>query len=430
MLSICGEMCYSSVNSVDIFRKEINIMKKKLMTVLLAVALTASICGCSKNDGENVGDTESTEAESLSSAGIEYDPLDYVELGEYKGIEVQLQEDYTVDDAAVQTFIEQNVLAQYPDYKDTDKKTVETGDFVNIDYVGKRDGVAFNGGTAAGYVLEIGSGSFIPGFEDGLIGVEVGNTVDLPLTFPETYNPNPDMAGAEVVFTVTVNKIVEKQDITYENMTDEYVKSVAAQSGMPYETVEDMRSDARAYLEAVNASQRASAARSGVLAKLTEVCKVRGLPEGLLDARMEEVLAQYTRMYCQNGETLQEFVTAQGQKYEEFVDSVTQEVEADLESQIVMEAIAAKEEIAFDQSGFDEYVSRLMSSYGYEDENSLYENYGLSAEGGKAYLQKVYVCDQALQMVVDEANLITPQDNGGEEAASDGTESAGNTEAE
>lgn len=430
MLSICGKMCYSSVNSVDIFRKEINIMRKKLMTVLLSAVLAASICGCSKNDGENVGDTESTETGSLSSAGIEYDPLDYVELGDYKGIEVELQEDYAVDDAAVQTFIEQNVLAQYPDYKDTDKKTVETGDFVNIDYVGKRDGVAFNGGTAAGYVLEIGSGSFIPGFEDGLIGVEVGNTVDLPLTFPETYNPNPDMAGAEVTFTVTVNKIVEKQDITYENMTDEYVKSVAVQSGMPYETLEDMRSDVRDYLEAVNASQKASAARSGVLAKLTEVCKVRALPEGLLDARMEEVLEQYTRMYCQNGETLQEFVTAQGQKYEDFVDSVTQEVEADLESQIVMEAIAAKEGIAFDQSGFDEYVSRLMSSYGYQDENSLFENYGLNAEGGKAYLQKVYVCDQALQMVVDEAKLITPQDDGGEDAASDGTEDAQDTEAE
>lgn len=413
-------------------RKEINIMKKKLMIALLSAVLTVSLCGCSKNDGENVNDTEGMETDKISSAGIEYDPLDYVELGDYLGMDVELQSDYTVDDADVQVFIEQNVLAQYPNYIDTDKRTVETGDFVNIDYVGKRDGVAFQGGTASGYVLGIGSGSFIPGFEDGLVGVEVGNTVDLPLTFPETYTRNPDMAGAEVVFTVTVNKIVEKQEIAYEDMTDEYVKYVAVLSGMPYETVEDMRSDVRAYIEAVNESQKASEVRSSVLTQMTKVCTVRELPEGLLDARMEEVLAQYTRMYCQDGSTLQEFVEAQGENYDEFLDSVTQEVQSDIESQIIMEAIAAKEGIAFDQSGFDEYVSRLMSSYGYEDQDSLYENYGLTAESGKAYLQKVYVCDQALQMVVDQANLIAPQNDDADGADGDGadTETADHTEAE
>lgn len=405
-------------------------MKKKWMIALLSAVLTVSLCGCSKNDGENVNDTEGTETESLSSAGIEYDPLDYVELGDYMGMDVELQEDYTVDDADVQAFIEQNILAQYPNYTDTDKGTVESGDFVNIDYVGKRDEVAFEGGTASGYVLEIGSGSFIPGFEDGLIGAEVGKTIDLPLTFPETYTRNPDMAGAEVVFTVTVNKIVEKQEITYENMTDEYVKYVAAQSGMPYETVEDMRSDVRAYLEAMNASMRASEARSSVLAQMTKVCTVKELPEGLLDARMAEVLAQYTRMYCQDGSTLQEYVEAQGQNYDEFVDSVTQDVQADIESQIVMEAIAAKEGIAFEQEGFDEYVTRLMSSYGYADQESLYENYGLTAESGKAYLQKVYVCDQALQMVVDKANLIAPQNDDTDGGDGTDTETADHTEAE
>lgn len=396
-------------------------MTKKLIALLLCAAMTATVCGCGKEDGESVGNTESTE--TVSSAGVAYDPLDYVELGDYMGIEVSLEDDYTVDDADVQEFIETNVLAYYPQYQDTDKATVEEGDFANIDYVGKKDGVAFDGGTASGYVLEIGSGSFISGFEDGLIGVNVGDTVDLDLTFPETYKNNPDLAGAAVVFTVTVNKIVEKQDITYENMTDEYVQYVAAQAGMPYETVQDMKDDAQQYLEALGASEKDSAVRSEVLSKLTEVCPVKELPEGLLDARMEEVLAQYTNMYCSDGSTLEAFVESQGQDYNEFVDSVTAEVKSDLEAQIVMEAIAAKEEIAFDQTGFDDYVSRLMSSYGYSDEASLYQNYGLTEEGGKAYLEKVYVCEQALQKVVAAANVTTG-------AAGDGAGAEGDTEGE
>lgn len=402
-------------------------MKKKITALLLCAAMAVTVCGCGKDDGESVENTESTEA--VSSAGVEYDPLDYVELGDYMGIEVSLEDDYAVEESDVQEFIESNVLAYYPQYQDTDKTTVEEGDFVNIDYVGKKDDVAFEGGTASGHVLEIGSGSFIPGFEDGLIGVNVGDTVDLDLTFPETYSNNPDLAGAAVVFTVTVNKIVEKQDITYENMTDEYVQYVAAQAGMPYETVQDMKDDAQQYLEAVSASQKDSATRSAVLEKLTEVCPVKELPAGLLDARMEEVIAQYTNMYCSDGVTLEEFVESQGQDYDEFISSVTEEVKADLEAQIVMEAIAAKEEIEFNETGFADYVSRLMSSYGYSDEASLYQNYGLTAEGGEAYLKKVYVCEQALQKVVAEAKVTTGAAENGT-GADEGTESAGNTEAE
>lgn len=399
-------------------------MRKKLIALMLCAAMSATVCGCGKDDGESVGNTESTEA--VSSAALEYDPLDYVELGDYMGIEVSLQNDYSVDDADVQEFIEKNVLANFPQYTDTDKAVVETGDCVNIDYVGKKDGVAFNGGTASGYVLKIGSNTFIPGFEDGLIGVSVGETVDLDLTFPETYQNNPDLAGAAVVFTVTVNKIVEQQDITYSEMTDEYVQYVAAQAGMPYETVQDMQDDTRKYLEAVNASQRDSAVRSAVLSKLTEVCPVKELPEGLLDARIEEVLAQYENMYCSDGSTLEAFVESQGQDYDEFLDSVNRDVESDVRAQIVMEAIAAKEKIEFDQEGFDDYVSRLMSSYGYSDQATLFRNYGLTEEGGKAYLEKVYVCEKALQKVVAAAT-VTEGDAGSD--ATD-TESAVSTEQE
>ena len=103
----------------------------------------------------------------------------------------------------------------------TDRTTAQSGDVANIDYVGKKDGVEFDGGSAQGYDLELGSGVFIPGFEDGVVGMEVGSTKDIPLTFPDNYG-NADLAGADVVFTVTLNALKEA---TTPELTDEYVAS-------------------------------------------------------------------------------------------------------------------------------------------------------------------------------------------------------------
>ena len=161
-------------------------MKKKMIALLLCVSMIATISGCGKSSGETVGDTENTETES--SASIEYNASDYVTLGEYKGLEVTLDDDYVTDDSEVKDFVESNVIKSYPYYIDSDKTTIESGDFVNLDYEGTKDGEDFNGGTNTNYVLEIGSGSFIDGFEDGLIGSKVGDELDIPLTFPEDYS--------------------------------------------------------------------------------------------------------------------------------------------------------------------------------------------------------------------------------------------------
>lgn len=214
-------------------------MKKKIVAVLLCLTLAFSVTGCGKDKkSESVENTESTEV--VSSAAIDFDPLDYVELGDYMGLSVALTDDYSVSDDDVKTFIENSVITNYPYYVDTDKTVVEDGDAVNIDYEGLKDGVAFSGGTATDTVLEIGSNTFIDGFEEGLIGAKVGDKVTLNLTFPESYQ-NTDLAGQAVVFNVTINKIVEKQDITYDNMTDEYVAYVNAKASLGYDTVDEMK---------------------------------------------------------------------------------------------------------------------------------------------------------------------------------------------
>jgi len=194
---------------------------KKFITTMTVLALSASVlagCGKTAENGESTqaGTESAAPAETGSetaAAAVEYgedayvdgiNVADYVTLGEYKGIEVT-ETTPTVTDDYVQSYIDYALQSNMVTTEVTDR-AVQTGDFANIDYEGKIDGVAFEGGTDKGYDLEIGSGSFIDGFEDGLIGAEIGETRDVTVTFPESY-PNAEVAGKEAVFTVTVNSI-------------------------------------------------------------------------------------------------------------------------------------------------------------------------------------------------------------------------------
>lgn len=383
-------------------------MKKKAVALLLCVSMMMTLNACGKTNKDNTQGTETvaeTETEVIpSSADITYDAGDYVSLGDYMNMEVTLDKDYQVTDDMVKNYVNNNVIANYPYYVESDKTVVENGDVANIDYEGLLDGEAFDGGTAQDYDLEIGSGSFIDGFEDGLIGAEVGKETDLNLTFPEDYG-NSDLAGKEVVFKVTVNAIKEKQDITYDTLTDEYVTYLSDKLGASYETVNDLTSDIRTYLEEQANSSRTQAIRSAVIAKLPEVCTVNALPDGLLDARMQEYLKKFEDTYCKDT-TLEDYLSSTyNTTVDDFKTQVQSEIETELDTQLILEAVAAVENIEFDEDGFNSYVSSLLSSYGYDSEDALYENYAQTAEDGKAYLQTIYLCNKALDRVIENTNV-------------------------
>lgn len=383
-------------------------MKKKAVALLLCVSMMMTLNACGKTNKDNTQGTETvaeTETEVIpSSADITYDAGDYVSLGDYMNMEVTLDKDYQVTDDMVKNYVNNNVIANYPYYVESDKTVVENGDVANIDYEGLLDGEAFDGGTAQDYDLEIGSGSFIDGFEDGLIGAEVGKETDLNLTFPDDCG-NSDLAGKEVVFKVTVNAIKEKQDITYDTLTDEYVTYLSDKLGASYETVNDLTSDIRTYLEEQANSSRTQAIRSAVIAKLPEVCTVNALPDGLLDARMQEYLKKFEDTYCKDT-TLEDYLSSTyNTTVDDFKTQVQSEIETELDTQLILEAIAAVENIEFDEDGFNSYVSSLLSSYGYDSEDALYENYAQTAEDGKAYLQTIYLCNKALDRVIENTNV-------------------------
>lgn len=386
-------------------------MKKKLV-VLFAGALAAMtvLGGCGVNGKQNTNDGSlSTDAENTVAdeeisnetllATTDYDINDYVTLMDnYMGMDVELTSDYTVTDDAVKEYIENYIIPYYPEYNETDKKTVENGDTVDIDFVGKLDGEAFDGGTAEGYKLEIGSGSFIEGFEDGLIGKEVGGSYDLNLTFPEDYSSS-DLAGKDVVFTVTLNAIVEQRDITYDELTDDYVASNFTSYGMS--TVDDLNAEIRSELEADYESDKTYDIQSEVIRRLKEESEVT-VPDGLLE---ERIASSIESVKAQAEEAEMEYDEYVSQYYGESAEDMEREIQENMEDQLiqelVLEAVVADQKISISKSAFDSFVSTYLSSYGFTNEDEFYDLYG-----GKEYVQLIFAEGQALEQVKNAANVI------------------------
>ena len=192
-------------------------MRKRLLLIGMCVVMAFSTVACKKKDSKK-DNTETTSASEQETTVPGSNPKDSVaegdakvtELAEYKGLEVYKSK-VTIADTSVDSSVN-SILSQYPvkEGKVTDKS------IVNIDYVGKLDGEAFERGTAQGQTLDIANSTYIKGFAEGLVGVKIGDTVDLNLTFPDPYDNNPDLAGKAVVFTVTVNSVMPE-------LTDEFV---------------------------------------------------------------------------------------------------------------------------------------------------------------------------------------------------------------
>ncbi len=375
-------------------------MKKRVITILAAVtvaAVLATACGKSGQDGENKGNAQSSQQRS-EAGNIEYKAQDCVTLGDYQALQISVPNTYEVTTEQIEDYAQRmaQMYAQ-PDYKDTDKKKVEDGDTVNIDYVGKKDGEPFENGSAKGDYLTIGSHNFIDGFEEGLIGKKVGETVDLNLRFPDVYDPNPDLAGAEVVFTVTINKIVEAKEF---KLTDKFV-----QKNLNVDSVKEYKKNIKSYLETANESSKQTDTVQAVTDKLAEICKVE-LPDGLLEARVDDYVTQFKNRYCTDT-TLEEYLEKNfnGMTEEEFIQSVTSEMKVNLPVEMILEVIAQKENITLDEDKYQSYVKTMMENNNYETEEEFYKANGVNAKEGEAYARKLYVCNLALENIIDQAEI-------------------------
>lgn len=366
--------------------------KKKFMVIALSALMAVSVIGCG---------TKSEDQASESAAQSEqktYDVAKYVTLPAYKNMDVTVSGTYEVTEDDVRDYVN-NMCSYYPEYEDTDKTVVENGDCVDIDYEGKKDGVAFDGGTAQGYVLEIGSGTFIDGFEDGLIGVKVGETVDLNLTFPENYQ-SEDLAGADVVFTVTVNKIKTKKEINYDTMTDEYVKS-----NLKSDSVEAFKGEVENYLKSQNESKKTTAQRQAVLERLVAGAKI-AVPDGLLEQKVDQYLQQFENQNCSDGTSIDDYLTKNYQMTkDEFTSEMTKQMETTLEQELVLEAIAKDMKLELNEEGYQAFLESAVSSGQYESAEEYTKAYDSEYESGDSFLRNRFLLTQALTKVADQCNF-------------------------
>lgn len=385
-------------------------MKRKTTALLTICMITALAAGCGNSKNNSTDGTESVEAGTengfvTASADITYNVDDYVKLGDYMDVAVTLNEaDYQVTDDDVNNYADQMIAYYKPFLPDDSHTVVEADDFVDVDYVGKKDGEAFDGGSAEGQIIDVagncdatsGNG-YIEGFSEGLIGASVGDTVDHEVTFPDDYS-NEDLKGQTVTFTFTINAIDRK--VTRDMIDDSYVKD-----NFDSDSVDDFYSDIRTVLNQQAENGKETDIRSKVVDAVMDKCSVE-LPDGLLDARLEEYIDGFTKQNCTNGITLADYLQ---QNYNTNEDDFRKQcrtyMEDNLKQELVFEAIVNKENIQFDEDKFNDYISMVVKNGGFDSEDTLYETYGTDKEAGKAYLQKIYLQSEACSKIADQADV-------------------------
>ena len=352
----------------------------------------------------------STEEEITVPDRPEYKALDYVTLGQYTGFTLQGQSTEVTDDE-VMASLNSSIGTDY--YTEVTDRPVQEGDVVNIDYTGKKDGKAFDGGTASGYDLTIGSNTFIDGFEDGLIGAKVGETLDLNLTFPEDYY-SEDLAGQEVVFTVTVNSIKEFPEIT-----DDLIKEI---TNGDYTTVDDYKAYLKDQLVQQKEDARESAIRSQILTKLMDTCTVDSDPDGLSDYYTALYKRQYQTYASYYGINLKDMVESSGMTMDDFNTELEKEARVEMDQELILEAIEEKEKLEISDEEYDQSVEEQAEKLGYSDADQFKES--VDQEEFTRYL----LMEKALKFVEDNSVITQEGDEAVTEGAEAVTEAAGGTE--
>lgn len=297
-----------------------------------------------------------------SKAAPSFNDLDvdqYVTLGDYYNLGLTLE-----IESQIKQIMQDVYHSSMPAEDGITDRPVKLGDGVDIDYEGKKDGVAFAGGTAQGALLAIGSGQFIDGFEDGLVGVMPGETVDLNLSFPDYYS-NTDLAGRAVVFTVTVNYIVpEEQD-----MKDSVIEGMGMDG---VSTVADLREDVFNYLYYY--SSELEFAQDDVLMALVDSCTFsEELPRDFVDdakKTFRTVLEQQASYY---GMTTEEAAqTFWEMSEEEFLESYA---EQNVRENLAMQAVANKEGLIVSDEELQELLELYASSNEYDSVEEFLGDY-------------------------------------------------------
>ena len=313
-------------------------MKKRILAFVLCMIMAVSAVGCSISD-------------------------DVITIKKYKKLKVEKVIPAKVTDEDVDMSI-QSTLQTMATRIDVTDRPVQVGDVVTMDYLGKVDGVVFEGGTAKDAELLIGSQTFITGFEEAIVGHTLGETFDINVTFPKDYHE--ELAGKPAVFTITLHKIqVEKVP----ELTEELVKELSTTAT----TIEEYKEETRAYLELSNAETAKSELEQKVWQALIENCVIEEYPEDMMEEQLASIEEQYSMVASMYGMELDKFL-------EEVYGITSEEMAHNLiKQQLAVKLIAEKEKLTLTLEDYEAGLADYAMQYGYDDPKEFEEMVGEEA---------------------------------------------------
>ena len=310
-----------------------------------------------------------------------------VTLGEYKGVEVEKQNTEVLDEEVdAEIFKERESNSRMIDVED---RAVENGDTVNLDFEGFVDGEAFEGGQGEGYPLVIGSNTFIPGFEEQLIGANIDEEKEVNVTFPEDYQAE-ELKGKAAVFKCKVNRIQKKE---LPEVDDEFAKDVSE-----FDTLEEYKADIRKKLAEEKEKDAQRAKEDAVINKIIETSEM-DIPDAMVDAQIDQMADDFGRRMQSQGLSLEQYFQFTGLTMEKLRDELKPQALKRIQTRLVLEKIAEVEDIQPTDEQVDEEIAKMAEMYKMEADK-LKEMIG---EYEMAQMKKDMAVQQAVTFVADAA---------------------------
>lgn len=274
-----------------------------------------------------------------------------VKLGKYKGVKVE-KADTEVTDEEVDKEIDKERESNARNIDVTDR-AVKDGDIVTLDFEGFVDGTAFEGGKGENYPLTIGSGTFIPGFEEQLVGAEIGKETEVNVTFPEDYQAE-DLKGKAAVFKCTVKEIKEKE---LPALDDEFASEVSE-----FETLAEYKADIRGRLEERKAKAAREAKEAAVIEEIIKDSDME-IPEAMIETQQRQMIDEFAQRIQMQGLTLEQYFQFTGASYDQMIEQVKPQAEKRIQSRLVLEAVAAAEKIEATEEDYEEELKSMAEAY-------------------------------------------------------------------
>ena len=312
-----------------------------------------------------------------------------VELGKYKGVEIAKVE-YKVEDKDIE-----HELGHMQEHNSrlvtVEDRALENGDISTIDFEGFVDGVAFEGGKAEGHELEIGSGSFIPGFEDQLVGMKIDEEKDINVKFPEEYF-SKDLAGKDAVFKVKLHAIKKKE---LPELDDEFAKDVSE-----FDTLAELKASIKEKLEKNNEQRAKYETEEAAIKAVCEASKL-DIPSGMIDLEVDNMLKDFEQRLSYQGLNMEQYLKMIGRTEEEMRKEYEPQATEAIKSRLVLEAIINAEKIEASEEEIKAKMEEMAKNYGKKVEE-LSENENL-----KKYLDEGIRSEKALAFIVENAKFAT-----------------------